>query len=173
MAITASGTEKLYAIYEHIQNELLLLLSVSTEKDINTVPFPGSWTLAQVAVHLTKSGLSVAHNLSLSGKLTGRDPELRTDELKGIFLDFERKFTSPEFIRPTQDVYAKESVIADLRAVMTEVEEISRGSDPAEVIDHPAFGDITKLELLHFVIYHSQRHLKQMQHISDIVRNKQ
>ena len=32
---------------------------------------------------------------------------------------------------------------------------------------HPAFGDISKLEILHFVLFHTQRHLRQIKLIHE------
>ena len=42
----------------------------------------------------------------------------------------------------------------------------------SEMISHSLFGEVTKLELLHFVVYHTQRHIHQLKKIFDTTRTK-
>ena len=37
--------------------------------------------------------------------------------------------------------------------------------NPAAIIAHPNFGQITNLEMLYFVLYHTQRHTHQLKNI--------
>ena len=45
------------------------------------------------------------------------------------------------------------------------MKEVSFPANLSEMINHPAFGDITKFEILHFVLYHTQRHIHQLEKI--------
>ena len=153
-------------------SELLDLLSSKTEVALNTVPFKNSWTAAQVADHITKSTSSIAKAMNMESAPTGRDPGERIQELKKMFLDFTVKFKSPEFILPSQDVYEKEPLIGKLNSSFSQLKERANSVNLSGMITHPAFGDITKLELLYFVLYHTRRHLRQVKNILLIVESK-
>ena len=153
-------------------SELLNLLSSNTETGINTVPFKNSWTAAQVADHITKSTSSIAKAMNMESAPTERDPGERIQELKKMFLDFTVKFKSPEFILPSQDVYEKELLIGKLSSSFDQLKERADTVNLSGMITHPAFGDITKLELLYFVLYHTKRHLRQVKNILLIVESK-
>lgn len=145
--------------------ELLQVLSPLSEQQINTAPFPGSWTAAQTTRHIIKSNGSIGQALSLPGEKTMRTPDQRVPELKEIFLDFTVKFQAAPFITPTREVYEKERLIADLKRSTSRLKQASREADLDDAIHHPAFGGITKLELLYFVQFHTQRHVRQVKNI--------
>ena len=146
-------------------DELLQLLATFNQSQINAVPFENSWTAAQVAEHLTRSNASVVQFLTVAGKKIDRKPDERVQELKNVFLDLTTKMKSPEFILPTQDHYQKEKVIADLETSIDQLKEASNTVNLSEIIQHPAFKEITKLELIHFAVYHTERHIHQLKNI--------
>ena len=160
-----SHKETLLISLENSTNELLGLLDSFSEKTINTVPFEGSWTAAQVADHITRSNTSITKALILNGAAINRDPGERIEELKDIFLNFNSKFKSPDFIVPTQDIYKKDAVLDHLKQSVLKMKEVISTTNLSEMINHPAFGDITKFEILHFVLYHTQRHIRQLEKI--------
>jgi len=159
------NTNELFASLGHTTSELLKSISSFSETQINEIPWAGSWTAAQVAEHVTKSNIEIAKSLKKEGKLTGRAPDAGVDQLKRIFLDFDKKLLSPEFILPSQDIYQKKLVIDNLEVSIIQLKELRRSVNLFEMIDHPIFGEVTKLELLHFVVYHTQRHLNQLKNI--------
>lgn len=152
-------------LHKTTQDFVLLVDSFSGQM-INTAPFPKSWSAAQVADHVTKSNLSIAKALQLNGAPINRDPAERVEELKEIFLDFSTKMQSPSFILPSADIYEREAVIGALQNSVEKLNDLAAHTDLSVMINHQAFGDITKLEIVHFVIYHTQRHLYQLQNIS-------
>lgn len=152
---------------------LMKIIRSFNGKDINTVPFKGSWTAAQVADHITKSNLSIAKALALEGKPVDRRPNERASELKDTFLDFSTKMQAPGFILPDQDIYQKDTLINTLELSVNRIKEAISKTNLAESIAHPAFGEITKLELLYFVEYHTQRHIHQLKNIYSIANQKQ
>ncbi|MEJ7677837.1 MAG: DinB family protein [Segetibacter sp.] len=145
--------------------ELTQLLTLFDQEQINTLPFEGSWTAAQVAEHVTRSNKGIARALDMEGKTADRDPEARVQELKEIFLNFNVKFQSPEFILPTQDYYQKEELLQDFKKTIAHLQETGNKVNLYDEINLPPFGEITKLELLHFVLYHTQRHIHQVKNI--------
>lgn len=159
--------------FAEVNQSLLRLVGSFSEKGFNTIPFKGSWTAAQVTDHITRSNKSITQALSLEGKPAGRKPDVRTPELAKIFLDFRTKLKSPDFILPTQDIYPKALLIEAWESSVERLKETALNASLEDAIEHQAFGKITKLELMYFVIYHTQRHSYQIQHIYEIVENSQ
>lgn len=173
MKTSEEGTGIMPQGFEEVNQSILHLANSFSEKGFNTIPFEGSWTAAQVIDHITKSNKSIAQALSLEGKPAGRKPDERTPELAKIFLDFKTKLKSPDFILPTQDNYQKTSLITTLKSSVEKLKEAAGNTSLSDAIEHRAFGEITKLELLYFVLYHTQRHTHQLQHIYEIVEHRQ
>ena len=170
------NTKEFFASLDEASSELVQLISSADSTTINTVPSDSyrvkdSWTAAQLASHVTKSNKAIAQALNMEGKTAERNPGERVPELKKMFLDFTVKFNSPEFIRPKQDTYQKEALIAELKKSIEQLKELRSKINLSEIISLPAFGEITKLELLHFVLYHTQRHIHQLKNIFQALKN--
>ena len=170
--ITHTMKKDILVQYDDIADQLLKLVSSAGQKELNTIPFEGSWTAAQVVSHVTKSNQSIVQALNMPAKITERRPDLRVEELKTIFLDFTTKLKSPDFILPKKGIYNREIMIADLEKSIDNLKEESGEVNLSEAILHPAFGDITKLELIHFVVYHTQRHIHQLKLILGVLENR-
>ncbi|QNA46099.1 DinB family protein [Lacibacter sediminis] len=153
---------------EQVSDTLVQLLQSVDERWFNQKPETDKWSIAQVADHIRLSNNSVAKALALKGKPVDRNPSERVAELRKMFLDFQTKYHSPDFIVPTRDIYEPELLLKDLQVSIQLIRERMYEDDLDELINHPAFGDISKFEILHFVLYHTQRHLRQ---IKDIAAN--
>lgn len=147
------------------------LVQDEKEEILNTVPFVNSWTAAQVLIHITKSNRAIAQGLQMHGLPAERDPEQNTDHLKKIFLDFKAKYNAPDFIIPEDGYHNKEQIINALELSIRNLQTGRNETDLSEIIDLPIFGEITKLELLHFVLYHTQRHIRQLKNILGTIKN--
>ena len=156
---------KLFVSLDETWTELTTALNAANESFTNTIPFKDSWTIAQLATHVTKSNKAIAQGLQMEGSACERDPGGKVAELKKIFLDFTVKFQSPEFIVPEQKDYNKVSVIEALEKSIAQLKEESVLINLSEIISLPVFGEITKLELLYFVLYHTKRHNHQLKNI--------
>ena len=95
-----------------------------------------------------------------------RDPGERIAGLRKAFLDFSSKMKSPDFIIPEEGPYEKQAVINELKASFELLKENTNKANLIELLQGLPLGEITKLELLHFVLYHTQRHLHQMKKIT-------
>jgi len=166
------NTKKLFSSLDDTTSEFLRSVSLFEENEINKIPFDGSWTGAQVAEHVTRSNIGITNELQKKGRACEREPDAGVQELKSVFLNFTSKLKSPEFILPTKDSYDKEIVIRDLKKSINELKEISENEDLFRVINHPVFGEVTKLELIHFVVYHTQRHIHQLKNIFKIIEEE-
>ncbi len=166
------NADELFISLDETWVELLQLISSASPSIINMVPFKDSWTIAQLATHVMKSNKAIAQGLNMEGKPSERNPEEGVEHLKKMFLDFTIKFKSPEFIVPEEANYTKEDVIAEFLKSIELLKEAGTKVRLSEIINLPVFGEITKLELLHFVWYHTKRHTHQLKIILDALRQE-
>jgi hypothetical protein len=111
------------------------------------------------------SNVNITKELLKPGKISERAPDAGVENIRSIFLNFEKKLTSPSFIVPTRDSYLKENLVAELRKSIDELKDAGQHGDLFEIIHHAIFGDLTRLETLYFVVYHTQRHSHQLRNI--------
>lgn len=140
-------------------------VSAVPAENVNVQPATGGWSVAQVMDHLTKSNRSIVKALKLHGTQINREPTERVQELKDIFLDYSKKFDAPSFIIPSNQPLDKTEITSGFTQSGEDIIQAAEHTNTSEMIDHPAFGDITKLEILHFVLYHSIRHKRQIDNI--------
>ena len=158
--------DKILKEMDEVSLELQQLILPLSEEQMNTIPFKDSWTAAQLATHVKKSNNGMAQAMEMNGKPAERNSVSRVKELREMFLNYSIKFKSPAFIVPADEHYKKEAVIGALKKSNDYLKMNAFKADPNEMIDLPAaFGEITKLELLHFVVYHTQRHIHQLRNI--------
>ena len=166
------NNEKLFIALDKEFSEVINLISSANEEEINIIPFENSWTAGQLVSHITKSNKAIAQALDMEGKPCDRDPASGVEEIKKIFLDFTAKFKSPEFIVPGDGPFKKDILINDYRNSCGQIKERRDKVDLTEIISLPAFGEVTKFEILYFVVFHTQRHIRQLKNILKIVNEK-
>ncbi|MFI5130861.1 MAG: DinB family protein [Chitinophagales bacterium] len=152
------------AIGEAISQLIDLMLSIDENK-INTVPYEGSWTAPQLLTHVTKSINAMAKAMLMDAKPAEREPGERIEQLKEIFLDFSTKLKSPDFIVPEEGTYERQSTIDKLSKSFTRFKENTNHANLNDLVEGLPLGPITKLEIIHFVLFHTHRHLHQMKKI--------
>ncbi|HVZ97655.1 MAG TPA: DinB family protein [Chitinophagaceae bacterium] len=165
-------TRELFDHLDETWHALMNLVSSVPETLVNKVPFAGSWTVAQLATHVTKSNNAIAQGLDMKGTAAKRPADEGVLRLRKMFLNFDTKFQSPEFITPENKEYSKEEVITHLENSIARLKNRRITADLCEVINMKVFSEITKLELLHFVLYHTQRHIHQLKNIIQKIEEK-
>jgi hypothetical protein len=163
---------ELFVSIDKVMSQVIEMFTSLDEGKINSVPFKDSWTAAQLMRHITKSTNGMAKALGTKSAPAARSSDERVPELKKIFLDFSKKFKSPEFIVPENETYDKETSIRELEASVRELKENAEQSNLNEITDKLPLGPITKLEILHFVLFHTKRHLHQLEKICDALKAK-
>lgn len=151
--------------------ELIEILSSLTEEQLNTIPFKGSWTAAQVGDHLLQS-YGVAETMNGKVARTERPADANVKQIEAIFLDFSTKLQSPEFIIPTNDHINKEKLIKDLSGKAGEILHTVKTQDLTLTcldFELPGTGTLTRLEWACFVYCHTARHIHQLKKISQAV----
>lgn len=150
-------------------DELVRLLSSFSKEQFNKVPFEGSWTAGQLAEHMHKS-YGVAELLYGPVKETKRDPAEKVKQIKEIFLNFDTKMKSPDFIVPENKAYDKSTLLNSLHE---SIEKIKHGTatlnldETCTAFALPGLGEMTRTEWIYFVIYHTQRHVHQLKNIAE------
>ena len=147
---------------EQVTDTLVQLLQSVDQRHFNQKPAPDKWSIAQVADHIRLSNNSIAKALALNGKPVDRNPGERISELKKIFLDFQKKYQSPEFIVPTKDIYDPELLLKELQQSIQLIRERMYEDNLDELINHPAYRDISTIEILHVVLYDTLRPLREI-----------
>lgn len=153
--------------FEAATNSYIDLVATLSQDEINTVPFTGSWTAAQVTEHLCKSDTAMIQALNGPVQPTNRPPDAGVDKLRSIFLDFTTRLPAPEFIIPAAETHDKDSLIAAFKTGREQLGKAIQTLDLTATCHMPIFGKPTRLELIAFVIFHTQRHTNQVKHISE------
>lgn len=148
--------------------ELTTILSSLEENKLNAVPFPGSWTAAQVGDHLRQS-YSVIECLTGHTKPTRRDPEAYIAPLREQFLNFKIKMQSPEFILPSQEPLDKNLLLDSLASRTAAILHFAESNADMTLtcldFELPTLGALTRKEWLNFVLVHTLRHNHQLANI--------
>lgn len=165
------NTEELFQNLKKTFAELEQTLSSATEESINIIPFENSWTAAQVTDHVTRSINGMKEALGMPGKVTDRNPDEKEKELSTLFLNFEKKMKSPPFILPTQDIYEKALLIKNFKDAVTEFNTTANNVNLSELINLQPLGELTRLEVIYFILYHTQRHTQQIKNILERINS--
>lgn len=148
-------------------DDLLRILDILSPNELNRIPFEGSWTAGQVGDHLLKS-YGVVETLNGEVKSTNRAPDQKVAGIKAAFLNFNNKMQSPDFIIPTNDVINKEALLNALKHQISLLVSCAKTQDLSLTclsFSIPELGNMTRLEWIYFVMYHTQRHNRQLKNI--------
>ncbi len=150
-------------------------LKAFTPDDLNKIPSEGSWSAAQVAEHVLKSASGIPVVLSGNSRPADRDPEEMVEKIRAIFLDFNTKMKSPEFVLPSDIPPTREELLRKLDKVFDKIAGTAVNIQlPDLFIDFPfpQMGELTGYEWLCFISCHTQRHTAQVRNIYKTVTEK-
>jgi phage-related protein len=165
-------TNKILSEISDAVSELSSLMASVDEERVNTVPYDGSWNAPQLLRHVSKSMQGMAKAMQMEAKPANRNPAERIEGLKNVFLDFSRKLTQPDFLIPENQVYKKQAAIDELNKSFNGFKVNASRANLHELVEGLPLGPITKLEIVHFVLFHTQRHLHQMKNICAVLKSK-
>jgi hypothetical protein len=169
MITEKSTQQELFQEIEMTISQFVDMVLMLDNNRLNEIPYEDSWTAGQLCNHILKSTVGVVQAMKIDGKKTNRNSSEKIAELKNIFLNFSNKFQSPDEIVPDDGPFEKQKTIDDLTKCLKDLNFYSSNTDLSEEMDGGPLGSITKYELLHFVLYHSQRHLRQLKRIYEAV----
>jgi len=166
-----SGKDDIIPAVAVVAMQVVGFIRALDDEKLNTVPYKGSWTPAQLVRHLLKSVSGIGPLIDQPLKPAERDPSERILQLKQNFLDITKTMQSPEFIAPEKMHYNKGSLISEFEAALSPLTKL-KDVNLNELITGLPLGPITKLEIVHFIFYHLQRHLIQMKRITEALKQK-
>ena len=158
--------------FEAALNEFITILSSFSQQQFNIHPEENSWTAGQVAEHIRKSLKRGDVLLTVDTKPADRPADQFVGNIKSVFTDFSRKLSSPEFIIPADIDYDKNILIQELSNAK-KIAEVAQNLDLSELCTafaFPVLGNLTRLEVLYFYIYHIKRHIHQLKGIAEKLR---
>jgi hypothetical protein len=147
--------------------ELISQLSSVDDKKFNSVPFEGSWTAGQLADHLFKS-YDAVNVLKGRTQSTDRPYDAKVQGLRDVFLNFETKMQSPDFIIPSNEPIDKERMLRGLRTRTSAIVQIAEEDDLSLLcldFEFPMTGHLTRFEWINFINFHTMRHNHQLEKI--------
>ena len=158
--------EELLSEINSSTSQLIETLLKVNEEDFNKKNSPESWSVADVAEHLLILETNVNFAMQKT-HATERPANLKIEAMKLGLADMERKFMAPDFVKPTWQLKQKNVLITELKKQRDILNQIILTKELAETSDfkHPVIGSMTILEWVHFNIFHTQRHIKQIKTI--------
>lgn len=149
-------------------SELLNAVELFDEIQYNKIPFENSWTAGQVVAHLSLSNNGFLDVLNAQVADTSRSIDEQKPQLKAIFLNFGNKMKSPDFILPQLKAYDREMQLSEIVKIRAGLIKAINDLDLSKTcisFPLPGLGNLTRLEAIYFVIYHTERHTHQLKEI--------
>ena len=149
-------------------DHLVQTINKFDEDSLNRVPFAGSWTAGQVGEHLVIATAGIPDSKTTN---TDRSFDEQVPATKAMFFDLNQKFEAMDILQPKQTKHDKATLIAQIRTNEALCEEAASKDLEALCLDMelPVFGFLTRFEWVKFVIYHTQRHIMQIEKIYGVV----
>ena len=154
--------------------ELIDILTSFPEKDFNTKLDENQWSAGEVADHLIILEGYINNVLAGKTKETERNWEDKIDWIKKGFLDFEKKYNAPGVIRPSENKQSKQDCINKVLATRKRFSELVDANDITVTCTdfvHKVFGELTITEMAYFNIYHTKRHIHQIENLKEYFAN--
>ena len=157
--------------FEIVSSELLSLLTPLKQDQLNKKPFDGSWSAGQIGEHLSKS-YGVVETLNGKVRAIEKNSIRRADQkvasVKSLFLNFDIKMSSPKAILPSKKTIDRKVLLRGLRNRISELITVAKYKDLMVVCSDysiPEYGEFTRLEWMWFNVFHTKRHIHQLEQI--------
>ena len=152
-------------------DSLISVLERFSDTEINIIPFEGSWTPGQVATHIINSTGGIPDK---NTSQAGRPYDGKVELMESVFMDFDKKLKSPDFVLPGDGPFVKSELIHQLQTLKAKHAHKILNIDPTALcldFELPSIGKMTRYEWFKFIIIHSKRHLFQLNNILESVHN--
>ena len=162
------------SLQEKIQtNNLALLNSFNTlnQAEVNFKSSENSWSILECAEHvflIAKAVLKVMETPGTTGKTENESTELFGEQKLNKLLVINRAFKvpAPDFVAPKGFFVDSSTAIQNMNTIIDKiVDHINTNKIDLEThtIKHPVLGAMTKLDWIHFMISHTNRHILQIE----------
>ena len=167
-------SEQIRTEFNDTFTKLLEILSNFDIENFNTKPAADKWSAGQVARHLIKANSGFKKMVNGQTRETERAPDTAVEKIKTDFLNFEKPMSSPDFIVPEDEKFEKKEMVNALEKIKVEINETAENADLTRTLmdfEFPVYGHLTGLEMLSFAVYHTQRHIHQINKIGEKILN--
>lgn len=157
---------KTFEEFNKVTSRSIELLRSLSEEQLNFQPKKG-WSAAQFGSHLLKS-YAFVEVLNGKTKRTERPIGQKLGPLKVLFADQSVKMEAPEAILPSKQHMVKEELIRQLDDRVGQVKSVIRTKDLSLTctdLSIPEYGEFTRFEWVWFNIYHTERHIEQLENM--------
>ena len=147
------------------------LLSGIPDGRIDRDPGDGGWTAGQLAEHVINACRSNLLAINGTTAPAGRAYDRKVNLVAGIFLDFDRKLVSPEFIVPRETEHDRPTLVQALDELIADARTACETRDLALLCTSfalPRLGELTGVEWMRFLTWHVQRHNRQLERLAAI-----
>lgn len=155
---------------------LLIKIGKISDKHFHEKPDAETWSPAQVLEHLYRSEFGLTK--LFSGE-TRKDPDRNTEQIiqkmRVQMLENDNKMEARGIILPGDDKKSKDELISNFRSLREKIAIMADQHDEKEVctsFKHPVYGYMTREEWVHFNIFHTKRHMGQIDRILDRLREQ-
>lgn len=145
-------------------------ISLFNDNEFNLKPAPDQWSAGDVAEHIYVLESFINKVLAGTCVPAERNPEEKVLVVKTIFSNFDKKFNAPAPVSPSVNVKSIDKLLNDIKTSRLITEQFVSANDLTLICKdfvHKGFGEMTRTEWVHFCIYHTDRHLQQMQKIKE------
>jgi hypothetical protein len=157
--------EELIADIEQTINWLAKSIDPET---YNIIPFEGSWTAGEVVEHITMVGTGFDYLLNGATEATTRPVDELVARIKTMFLNFDGKSIAAANVTPARGNYNLQEHLNKLEsiklAIINDINTLDMNMTCLS-FDIPTFGHLTRLEAVYFFLFHTKRHVHQLQNI--------
>jgi len=163
--------EELISGINSVYDSFISVLGQFSDDEINIVPFEGSWTPGQVTTHIINATGGIPDK-NTSSAIRSYDEKVKP--IESIFMNFDKKLKSPDFVLPGDGPFVKSELIHQLQTLKARHIEKILNTDPTALcldFEFPFIGTMTRYEWFKFIIAHSKRHLFQLNNILESVHN--
>jgi hypothetical protein len=144
-------------------------LLVFDETNFNASPEDGGWSAGQIIEHLWLVESLILKNLDGFSNATERPVDKKVELIQTVFSATDKRYDSPEIFVPSRGIKEKSELIRRLETGRRQLANLITTLDLSETLlafKHPYLGAFTRLEWVHFIILHSNRHVKQLDRLA-------
>lgn len=156
------------AEFDQSSQNLIQNLNEFTAEQWNSKPADSAWSAAQVAHHLIVIESGVYRCLNGKTKPSPRSGDAIIKRMDRFLENRTRTYSAPDYTLPPDNPGQKEMLILKFEETRKKLAENIIKQDLNVLcleFKHFFFGELTRNEWIHFVMYHSNRHLIQIQNI--------
>lgn len=154
--------------------QLLRAVNRFSSHRFNEVPPGSGWSPGQIAEHILLTDIFISRILQKDLEFAGRKTDEKVSVIKEIFEDGDQKLNAPEFTIPSDmlkdPVTMQEKISRERHFIIHYLNTIEEDAICSSY-SHPAFGTLTITEWSWYIVYHTWRHVHQLEKMSEEVVN--